>query len=79
MHITNCEGRMISCHHKQNAADELVWLLLTAVMLFKDKILTMLMMLLFHRACQRLNIGINENGNSGKQRLKSLIQDRQIC
>lgn len=75
------KGCMCLGYHKQNATDEL-WLLLTTLMLFvllKAKILTVVIMLLFHSASQRLNIGINGNGYTGTQRLKSRVQARQRC
>lgn len=51
----------------------------SSIALLKAKMLTMVIMPLILSACQRLNIGINGNGNTGTQRLKSLIQARQIC
>lgn len=76
MLLNYCKGCLFSGNREQNATDELALMLFA---LLKAEMLTMVNMLLFHSACQRLNIGINGNGNNGTQRLQRIIQARQIC
>lgn len=75
MLLNYCKGCLFSGYREQNATDELTLMLFA---LFKAEMLMMVNMLLFHSACERLNIGINGNGTTGTQSLKRIIQAR-LC